>query len=154
MTTPRPMRADARRNYERIVATAKAAFLEHGPDAPLDDIARRAEVGAGTLYRHFPSREALMEAVYRTDIETLSALAYELLDHHPPEQALRAWMRAQVAYAREKRGLATALKSAMDKESEVFVLCKTIMSYEAATVLKAGKDNGGIRPDVPPCDLL
>jgi AcrR family transcriptional regulator len=91
--TARPMRADARRNYERIVATANELFTAHGADVPLDDVAKKAGVGAGTLYRHFPTREKLFEAVYRDEIEVLADRAYVLHEQLPPWEALEAWPR-------------------------------------------------------------
>ncbi|OXM69224.1 MULTISPECIES: TetR/AcrR family transcriptional regulator [Amycolatopsis] len=154
MTAPRPMRADARRNYERILNTAREAFLEHGPDAPLDDIARRAGVGAGTLYRHFPTRETLVEAVYRDDIERLSAAAHRLLAEYEPSEALNRWMREQVAFVLHKRGLAATLKAAMDRDSDTFALCKAMMNEAAAAVLKPAQETGAVRADVRPRDLL
>jgi AcrR family transcriptional regulator len=154
MTTPRPMRADARRNYERIVTTAREVFLEQGPEAPLDDIARRAEVGAGTLYRHFPAREDLMAAVYSATIQQNSNLAYQLLDEHDPWDALVLWMREQVRFGVQKRGLAATLKAAMDKDSATFAHCKATLNEAAAAVLKAAQDAGVVRDDVKPRDLL
>ncbi|WP_312871640.1 TetR/AcrR family transcriptional regulator [Amycolatopsis acididurans] len=153
-STPRPLRADARRNYERILAVAREAFAEDGPDTPLDDIARRAGVGAGTLYRRFPSREALIEAVYRADIEELSAEAHDLVEKLPPEEALAAWLRAQVAFVTRKRGLATTLKAAIDKDSETFTLCRTLITDAAAAVLKPAQEAGKVRADVEPRDVL
>lgn len=153
-STPRPMRADARRNYERIIAVAREAFAEHGPDAPLDDVARRACVGPGTLYRHFPNREALIEAVYRADIEQLTQRAHELAKTHSPGDALVEWMREQVDFAMRKRGLATTLKAAMDRDSKTFALCKVILNEAASTLVKAAQEAGAIRDDVEPGDLL
>lgn len=150
----RPMRADARRNYERILSTAREAFTELGPEAPLDDIARKACVGAGTLYRHFPNREALIEAVYRDDIERLSSWAHELLDQHEPAKALELWMREQVAFVLHKRGVAASLKAAMDRDSETFALCKTMMNEAAAELLTRAQEAGAVRPDLKPRDLL
>lgn len=154
MTTPRPMRADARRNYERIVGTARTAFLEQGPEAPLDDIARRAGVGAGTLYRHFPCREALMEAVYSDDIQRVSDLAHQLLEDHPPGEAIRLWMREQVGFAIQKRGLTATLKAAMDRDTTIFTMCKQILLDAAATILKAAQESGDVREELQPRDLL
>src|SRR5579863_8630413 len=100
----RPMRADAQRNYARLLDAASAAFLEHGADdVSLEEIARRAGVGIGTLYRHFPTRQALLEAVYRDQVETLSARAEELLESESPEDALAGWMRAMVGFSSTKR---------------------------------------------------
>ena len=97
-TAERPLRADARRNRDRLVEVARSAFAERGLDAPLDDIARRAGVGPGTLYRHFPTREALLAAVYRGDIENLAARARELAASCPPREALARWMSDQLDY--------------------------------------------------------
>ncbi|HVV09971.1 helix-turn-helix domain-containing protein [Amycolatopsis sp.] len=157
MGTPsasKPMRADARRNYERILAVAREVFAEQGPDAPMDDIARRAGVGAGTLYRHFPCRETLIEAVYREDIERLCSLARELRETHEPFEALSQWMRAQVEFALMKRGLASTLKAAMDKDSETFALCRNILNEAAASVVKPAQEAGLIRADVEARDVL
>lgn len=151
---PRAMRADAQRNHERIVAVAREVFAEHGPEAPLDDIARRAGVGAGTLYRHFPNRECLIEAVYRGEIEGLSDRAHELLAECPPEEALMQWMRDHVGVTLQRRGLAMTLKQAIDKDSETFALCKTTMRDAAAALLKPAQEAGRVRADVRPGDLL
>lgn len=154
MTTPRPMRADARRNYERIVATARETFRELGPEAPLDDVARRASVGAGTLYRHFPCREDLIAAVYSEDIKHISDLAYQLLEEHEPGEALSLWMHEQVRFSAQSRGLAAAMKAAMDTGSATYKLCKIVMQEAAAAMLKATQDAGVVRLEVEPRDLL
>ncbi|MGV9679257.1 TetR/AcrR family transcriptional regulator [Nocardia sp. NPDC003482] len=152
--TQRPMRADARRNYERIVAVAREAFSEHGPEAPLDDIARRAGVGAGTLYRHFPNREALMEAVYRSAVEGLAQRAYELVETCPPDEALEQWMHAQIDFVWHQRGLALTLKAAIDHGSPTFRLCSSLVGEAAAAVLKPAQEAGVVRSDVEPRDIL
>src|SRR5206468_1717714 len=99
----RPMRADARRNYTRLLTAAREAYTEHGPDTRLDDVARRAGVGPGTLYRHFPTREALLAAVYRDDVEALGVEANRLAETYPPAEALSRWLRLQLDYVRQKR---------------------------------------------------
>src|SRR6266568_8960307 len=100
----RPVRADAQRNYQRLLAAASAAFIEHGADdVSLEEIARRARVGIGTLYRHFPTRQALLEAVYRDQVEALRAQTAELLDSAPADEALAAWLRAFVTFGSTKR---------------------------------------------------
>jgi AcrR family transcriptional regulator len=109
------MRADARRSRAKLLEAATAAFAEHGADAPLDDIARRAGVGIGTLYRHFPTRVDLQAAVYRSQVQTVCDAADELLVSNSPEQALLGWVRALAAYLVTKRGLAHALISAVGK---------------------------------------
>ncbi len=101
--SPRKPRADARRNRERLLATAKAAFTEVGADVSLDEIARRAGVGIGTLYRHFPTRDALVEAVYRREVEQLAGAATRLLGSLPPGEALYEWMRLFVDYIATKK---------------------------------------------------
>ncbi|PKV99030.1 TetR/AcrR family transcriptional regulator [Nocardia fluminea] len=150
----RPMRADARRNYERIVDCARDAFAEHGTDAPLDDIARRAGVGPGTLYRHFPNRTTLMEAVYRSNIETLAARAGELRRTHAPLDAFDAWFGELVTYILEKHGLATTLKAAIDRTSDTFTACSTLLAEAAGSVLIPVQEAGIIRPEVSPRDIL
>jgi AcrR family transcriptional regulator len=130
---------------------ARQAFAELGPEAPLDDIARRAGVGPGTLYRHFPHREALIAAVYRSSIEDLRRRAHELAETC---SALDAWMRAQVEFVMDKRGLAVTLKAALDHDSETFELCSTMANDAAATVLKPAQAAGLIRPDIQPRDLI
>ncbi len=151
---PRPKRADARRNYDRIVAAARTAFAAHGPDAPLDEIARRAGVGAGTLYRHFPHREELVEAVYRDSIGDLSGRAYQLLEELPPAEALAVWMREMVDFVVRERGIAVALKAALDHHSETFAWCKATSRAAATLLLERGQEAGEIRTDVTATELL
>ncbi|MGW0054705.1 MULTISPECIES: TetR/AcrR family transcriptional regulator [Nocardia] len=151
---PRPMRADARRNYERILECAREAFAEHGPEAPLDEVARRAAVGPGTLYRHFPNRDALIEAVYRSSIEALAELAAELTETLPPLEALEQWFRAQVRFVMDKRSLAVTLKAAIDRGSQTFTLCSNLITDAATSVLQPAQDAGLIRPEIEPRDLL
>ncbi|WP_062990087.1 TetR/AcrR family transcriptional regulator [Nocardia anaemiae] len=153
-STGRPMRADARRNYERIVTSAREAFAEEGPDSALEEIARRAGVGIGTLYRHFPSREVLVEAVYRSNIEQLSARAHQLLETHSAAEALETWLREQVQWVMNNRSLATTLKAGMDKGSPTFTLCRSLITDAAAALLHAAQDSGDIRRDIEPRDLL
>src|SRR6266540_7034598 len=131
--TRRPMRADARRNYERLLAAARTAFTEHGADASLDDIARRAGVGPGTLYRHFPTRQALQEAAYLDGFRKLCERAHTLADSLPPDEALAAWMHDLAGYLATKRGLSAALMSTLDKSSEVFTTTHTAMREAGGT---------------------
>ncbi|WP_308248457.1 MULTISPECIES: TetR/AcrR family transcriptional regulator [Nocardia] len=150
----RPMRADARRNYERIVECARDAFAEHGIEAPLDDIARRARVGPGTLYRHFPSRTALMEAVYRANIEALAARAAELRETRTPPDAFTEWFGELVSYILHRHGLAATLKAAIDRTSDVFTACSTLLAESAESVLVPVQEAGLVRRDVGPRDIL
>ncbi|WP_330179715.1 TetR/AcrR family transcriptional regulator [Nocardia sp. NBC_01503] len=152
--TAKPMRADARRNYERIVTTAQAAFAELGPETALEEIARRAGVGIGTLYRHFPNREVLIETVYRSNIEQLSQRAHELLESNTPTKALELWLREQVNWVMANRSLATTLKAGIDHDSPTFTLCRTAINDAATALLAAAQSEGAIRTDIEPRDLL
>jgi len=150
----RPMRADARRNCELLIATARTVFTEKGAEAPLDEIAKRAGVGAGTLYRHFANREALVEAVYRDEVNQLANLATELLAQHEPATALDEWMRAHVRFVTHRRGLATSLKAMLDPKGETMAWCKTTMLVAAEQMLAACQAAGTVRADLEPYDLL
>lgn len=148
------MRADARRSRARLLAAATAAFAEHGADAPLDDIARRAGVGIGTLYRHFPTRLDLQAAVYRSQVQSVCDKVDELLVSANPQQALAGWVRALGAYLVTKRGLANALIGAVGKDSELMNGCMVAMREAAARLVKNAHDAGVLRPDVSERDLL
>ncbi|MFL6119287.1 TetR/AcrR family transcriptional regulator [Actinophytocola sp.] len=148
------MRADARRNYERIVATAREVFFEHGVEAPLDDIVKRAGVGAGTLYRHFPSREVLVEAVYRQEIEEIAARADALAKELPPAEAVRAWMHEMIRFHTERSDLTAALKAAIDEDSETFQYCKTKLRGAAWALLEEAQTAGVVRADLEAVDLM
>jgi AcrR family transcriptional regulator len=148
------MRADARRNSARIVAVAKQVFVEHGMDAPLDEIVKRAGIGAGTLYRHFPTREALLEAVYREEIIQLAELGQRMHEQLPPEQALGAWLHAQLGFIFANKGLARSLKEAMDKSSETFDYCRTVLRAAAGALLTPLQEAGIVRTDLQPVDIL
>ncbi|MFD8498725.1 TetR/AcrR family transcriptional regulator [Amycolatopsis sp. NPDC059657] len=150
----RPMRADARRNYDAVMAAAKQAFAEHGPEAPLDDIAKRAGVGAGTLYRHFPTRIALIEAVYRGEITELSERAHELLAELPPFDALVRWTAEHVTYVLSRSGLAASLKASIDANSDTFQLCRTNLYGAAGALVEAAQKSGDIRTDITGVDVL
>src|ERR1700735_5592852 len=117
---PRKPRTDAQRNRERILEMAKEAFTRSGANASLDDIAKEAGVGAGTLYRHFPSREALIEAVYRTEVEKLAAAEQNFAETMAPLEALRAWMLLFVDYIATKKIIAPALNTLVGGHSKVF----------------------------------
>jgi AcrR family transcriptional regulator len=148
------MRADARRNRQLLLAAALDAFAEHGADdASLDEIARRAGVGIGTLYRHFPTRRALLEAVYRDQVEDICAGARDLAAAAPPVEALHQWLRALMTFGATKRNLAGSLMSGPEK-SEVALSCSTMVREAAGTLLAAAQRSGDIRPDVDATDLL
>jgi AcrR family transcriptional regulator len=148
------MRADARRNRERLLAAAMEAFSEHGAEASLDDIAKRAGVGPGTLYRHFPTRLALQEAAYREGVEALCARADELAAKLEPGIALASWLRIMVDYLGEKRGLAAALLATQDKTSELFVSCHKAIHAAGGRLLDEAKNAGAVRPDVTLSEIL
>jgi AcrR family transcriptional regulator len=150
----RPKRADARRNYDRLVAAARDAFTEHGVEASLDDIARRAAVGPGTLYRHFPTREALLAAVYRDDVEALAARAEEMAQAYPPAEALAAWLRLQLDYIKYKRGLGAAVKAMLGRDSETVNFCREAMRAALDRLLIAAQQIDAIRADVDGADVL
>jgi AcrR family transcriptional regulator len=148
------MRADARRNREQLLEVASDAFRESGVDASLEEIARRAGVGIGTLYRHFPSRAALLEAVFRRDVEQVADSAEQLLRELPPDQALDEWMRRFVSYVAGKKGLATHLKTVLAADSPLFVYAHERMNASMRGLVLAAAAAGAIREDVDPADLL
>ena len=150
----RPLRADARRNYERLVVAAREAFTEHGAEAHLDDIARRANVGPGTLYRHFPNREVLLAAVYRDDVEALTARADELAERLPPWDALDAWLRLQLEYIKAKRGLGSAVKTMLSNDSETLAWCRDTMRAALRRLLTSAQEAGAVRADVDATEVL
>lgn len=149
------MRADAQRNAQVLLATAREVFAEKGPDAPLDEIAKRAGVGPGTLYRHFPNRDALIEAVYRDQVAELSGKARELIEAHPDEPlvALELWMRAQVHFVNHQRGLGVRLKAVVDPNSEVMALCKSQMRTAVEELIEFARPVG-LRKDLAAYDLM
>jgi AcrR family transcriptional regulator len=150
-----PKRADARRNYDRLLAAAAGAFAEHGADdVSLEEIARRAGVGIGTLYRHFPARQALLEAVYKDQVDALDALAAKLLAAESPGAALGEWLRAFLAFARTKRSLSSALVSALGKDAEILSACTMTLRRRNEELLHRAQAAGEVRPDVQPADIL
>jgi AcrR family transcriptional regulator len=149
----RPRRADAQRNVERLIAAAREAFAAHGANAPLDDIARTAGVGAGTLYRHFPTRLALLEAVYRDSVDRLCADGERLAATEPPAEALLEWLRGFVTVVSQKRGLAAALTEE-GRTSELFAHCHTMINATGDQLLGRAKEAGAIRDDVALGDVL
>jgi AcrR family transcriptional regulator len=150
----RPMRADARRNYERLIAAAGELFAAYGPDASLDEIARRAEVGNATLYRHFPTREALIVAVCADDVETLCRLGERLADQAGPDVAIVGWLRAFVDHVTARNGLAAALMAAGRDGQAAVAACQTALEAAGSRLLDAAQERGTFRPDVTIADLL
>jgi AcrR family transcriptional regulator len=150
----RPLRADARANREKLVASAAALFAADGADASLDAVAKAAGVGIGTLYRHFPTRDALVEAVYQQEVDRLCDAADELLRVHPPDVAIEAWMQRFVGYVAAKRGLAGALKSIMASNSDLFVYTKARFTAAMSMLLDAAIAAGTVRADLDAEDVL
>jgi AcrR family transcriptional regulator len=152
---PRPLRADAQRNYQRLLSAASATFAEHSADdASLEEIARRAGVGIGTLYRHFPNRQALLEAVYRDQVDVLSDRAKRLSESADPGAALAEWLRALVNFGRTKRSLSSALLATLDKDSEFLSACSLVIRESAGSLLSRAQQAGVVRADADAKDLL
>ena len=150
----RKPRADAQRNRERILEVAKEAFTRHGADASLDDIAREAGVGAGTLYRHFPTRDALIEAVYRSEVEKLAAAGRTFAAAMPPIQALRAWMLLFVDYIAAKHIIAPALNSVVGGPSRLYESSRSLVQGAMDELVERTKKSGDVRRDIDASDLL
>jgi AcrR family transcriptional regulator len=154
---PRPagqLRADARENRARLITAATAAFAEKGADAPLEDIARRAGVGIGTLYRHFPTRLDLQAAVFRSQVGAVCGEGEALLETATPEQAFAGWLRALGGYLVTKRGLSHALIEAVGIESELISSCWVAMRRTTERLLSNAQRAGVIRPDVDATDVM
>jgi AcrR family transcriptional regulator len=149
----RPLRADARRNRERLVVAAREAFATQGRVVPLEDVARAAGVGVGTLYRHFPTREALVDAVYAAELDDVTGCAGELLGAHPADVALRAWMDRYAAFGAAKRGLLDTLRSGWAAGTIATPDTRTRITAVIAEFLAAGAEQGNLRDDVPPEDV-
>ena len=149
-----PMRADARRSHGRLLAAATEAFAEKGADAPLEDIAKRAGVGIGTLYRHFPSRLDLQEAVYRNQVSAVCAQGEGLADAPSPGDAFAGWLRVLASYLVTKRGLASALIAAKGRDSEVISLCSQIIRSTAEQLLQRAQEAGAVRADLTAADVM
>ena len=150
----RKPRADAERNRLRLMEVAKAAFAEQGADASLDEIARRAEVGIGTLYRHFPTRDAILEAIYRQEAEQLGAAAAALLEKKQLVDALRAWMRLFVDYVATKKLVLPALNALTGDTSELRAYSSAHIRGAADLLVKRAIKHGDIRKDAQATDLL
>ena len=152
---PKALRADAQRNIERLLDAARARFAKEGPDASLDDIARDAGVGSGTLYRHFPTRVALLEAVYRDEVARLCAEGDRLLESDTePGEALAEWLRVYVSFGAMKRGLMGPLTTALGQDSDLFSTCKTMVRSTGGRLVEQAQKAGTIRGDVEISDVL
>jgi AcrR family transcriptional regulator len=150
----RKPRADARRNRERILEIAKVAFTRSGANISLDDVAKQAGVGTGTLYRHFPTRDALLEAVYRTEVEKLAAAEGEFARKMPPVEALRAWMLLFVDYIAAKQIIAPALNTMVGGPSKMFEASGGLIKGAIEALVRRAIESRDVRPDIDPFDLL
>jgi AcrR family transcriptional regulator len=149
--TQRPMRADARRNYEKLVASARDVFTEQGSSAALETVAERAGVGIGTLYRHFPTRQALLEAVYADEVNAMARSADDLSDRDPWE-ALSEWFHQYVGFAATKMALMDALLEA-DPESDVLMTCRTAIRNAGEALIARAQEAGVVRDAVEFTDV-
>jgi AcrR family transcriptional regulator len=150
----RKPRADAVRNRERVLEAAKAVFSAGGPEASLDAVAKRAGVGIGTLYRHFPTREALFEAVYRREVEQLSELAEHLKSAKDPVDALRRWLRSNVQFVATKKGMSAALALTFQSSSELAAFSRDRLTKAIGSLLDRAVVAGKMRADISAEDLL
>jgi AcrR family transcriptional regulator len=150
----RAKRKDAARNHDLLLSAAAEVYAERGVESSLEEIARRAGVGIGTLYRHFPTRDALSEAVYRREVEALCSGAEGLLQNADPVEALASWMRAFAGYVATKRGMAMALKSALGPDNELFSYSHRRIREALGMLVDRATASGGIRTDVDADDLL
>jgi len=150
----RKPRTDALRNRDRVLEAARRVFSAGGPEASLEAVAKTAGVGIGTLYRHFPTREALFEAVYRREVQQLADLAKRLEKEAESIEALRQWMRSCVKFVATKKGMSAALAFAVSKESDLFSYSSDLLTRAVGELLKRAGSAGEIRNDISPEDLL
>src|ERR1039457_3374194 len=151
---PRKPRTDALRNRERILEVAKEAFTRRGANASLDEIAKEAGVGAGTLYRHFPTRDALIEAVYHTEVQKLAAAERKIAEAMPPVEALRTWMLLFVDYIAAKQIIAPVLNTFVGGASKLYAGSRAPIHEAIEALVKRAIKSGDIRKDLVPFDLL
>src|SRR5689334_1434424 len=154
LSVTRPTRADAARNYDLLVTAARETFAEHGTDTSLEEIARRAGVGIGTLYRRFPNRTALLEAVYVDEIQSVCDRAYDFDRELPPFEALAAWLRSFVGYGLSKKTLAVELMEALGKDSAFFKTCKANVVEAGQLLLDKAKATGEVRAELKLEDVM
>jgi AcrR family transcriptional regulator len=150
----RKPRTDALRNRDRVLEAARRVFSAGGPEASLEAVAKTAGVGIGTLYRHFPTRETLFEAVYRREVQQLADLAKRLEEEAQPIEALRQWMRSFVKFVATKKGMSAALAFAISKDSDLFSYSSDLLTRAVGELLSRAGTAGEIRSDISPEDLL
>src|ERR1700761_2535791 len=151
---PRKSRTDAQRNRERILEVAKEAFTRRGADASLDDIAKQARVGAGTLYRHFPTRDALIEAVYRSEVEKLAAAEERFATSLPPVEALRAWMLLFIDHVAAKTLIIPAMDTVSGGAMRLIEGSRSLIHGAFATSVRRAIDSGDLKADTDPNDFV
>lgn len=151
---PRKPRADAARNRELILTTAREAFTKLGADVTMDDVAKQAGIGPGTLYRHFPNRDALVEAVYRGEVEKLATAQRELSQSQPPVEALRAWMKMFVDYIATKQIIAPVLNNIVGGPSRIYDSTTEVLVTAITALVQRAVESKDIRPDIDPMDLI
>ena len=151
---PTKLRADARRNREKLIEVAVVAFTDRGADASLEDIARQAGVGIGTLYRHFPTREHLVEVVYRRELELIATAATELMAEKSPADALEEWMHRFVSYMAAKRGMSSSLKLLFTSNSTLFAEGSKLLHVAFGELLDTAVKDGSIKGDIEAADVL
>ena len=149
----RPKRADARRNYEKVLEAAREAFAEGGESTSLEEIARRAGVGIGTLYRHFPNRQALLEALYLDEVEEVSRSA-AALEGEDPWEALNLWFERFIGYIGTKQALAAELLNYLDHDAPLFQVCRASLFDAGEPLLKRAQEAGAVRPDVNIAEVI
>ena len=152
--TVRKPRADAQRNRERILEVAKQVFTRRGAEASMDEIAKRAEIGPGTLYRHFPTRDDLLAAVYISEVEKLGQAQRKFSAELPPIEALRAWMLVFIDYIAAKKIIAPALNAMVGGPSQVYQQSTRVMEEAANELASRAVASGDLRPDIDPMDML
>lgn len=150
----RKQRADAQRNRERVLEAARQAFCEHGADASMDDVARRASVGAGTLYRHFPTREALIEAVFQSQVDTLSAAGERLQQTLPPLDALRGWMLLFIEYVADKLLILPALDTVSGGSARLIEGSRASVHGTFTGLIRRAIDSGDLQVQTDPQDII
>jgi AcrR family transcriptional regulator len=149
----RPQRADARRNYEKVLTAAREAFSEGGESTALEEIARRAGVGIGTLYRHFPNRQALLEALYVDEVEEVCRSAAEL-DDADPWEALSSWFERFIGYIATKQALVNELLNYLDRDARLFAVCRTSLFEAGEPLLRRAQEAGVVRSDVGIAEVI
>jgi AcrR family transcriptional regulator len=150
----RPKRADARRNYEKLLAAARDEFAASGESTSLEEIARRAGVGIGTLYRNFPNRQALVEALYIDEVEDVCRVAAELDDGGDPWEALSSWFERLIGYIATKQALVSELSNYLEKDAPLFTSCRALLFAAGEPLLERAQESGVVRPDVRIGDVI